>query len=229
MISASKATVYTAPTAGRRYFTKRAAINAEARAIIFNKHPIEKACYDSSCCGDPGYHIEHDEPKRFATMLRRMKRLIAAKVTPPNPAPAESRFVTALVRYESAAAELTRIKKAIVTTLEQCPITIEAYSDDGMAAYDRGHSVLWDGTRPNTHLHRALTNTVSDYCSERRLDQEEITDQLTDWDEDSEDACPHCLAAWNLILSRSEARREFGNAKRIVRALGKLAIKATPS
>lgn len=135
----------------------------------------------------------------------------------------ESRAIAALIRYESAAAELTKIKKGIVADLEKCPITVEAYK-----VYD-DKSPLWDNSRVNHHLHQALTATVSDYCSERRLDQEEITDQLTGWDEDSEGACPHCLAAWHLILSRSEARREFGNAKRLVRALGKLAIKALPS
>lgn len=139
-----------------------------------------------------------------------------------NKPPLGERAVAALIRYESAAAELTRIKKAIVTTLEQCPITIEAYKtfDD--------KSPLWDNSRVNHHLHQALTATVSDYCSERRLDQEEITDQLTGWDEESEGACPHCLAAWGLILTRKDARQEFGNAKRLVRALGKQALKAAP-
>ncbi|KRP72731.1 hypothetical protein [Pseudomonas lactis] len=138
-----------------------------------------------------------------------------------NKPPLGERAVAALIRYESAAAELTRIKKAIVTTLEKCPITIEAYKtfDD--------KSPLWDNSRVNHHLHQALTATVSDYCSERRLDQEEITDQLTGWDDESEGACPHCLAAWGLILARKDARQEFGNAKRLVRAIGKLAIKAS--
>ena len=139
-----------------------------------------------------------------------------------NKPPLGERAVAALIRYESAAAELTRIKKAIVTTLEQCPITIEAYKE-----FD-DKSPLWDNSRVNHHLHQALTATVSDYCSERRLDQEEITDQLTGWDEESEGACPHCLAAWGLILTRKDARQEFGNAKRLVRALGKQALKAAP-
>lgn len=143
--------------------------------------------------------------------------------------PLAERAVAAVARYERAAAELTNIKRAIVAALDKCPITIEAFSDSGMESFDRGHSLLWDGTRPNTHLHRALTNTVSDYCSERRLDQEEISDQLTGWDDDDPDACPHCLAAWNLILSRKAARAEFGQAKRLIRALGKLAIKAEPA
>ncbi|MFV3290155.1 hypothetical protein ACNFBR_15590 [Pseudomonas sp. NY11955] len=143
--------------------------------------------------------------------------------------PLAERAVAAVARYERAAAELTNIKRAIVAALDKCPITIEAFSDSGMESFDRGHSLLWDGTRPNTHLHRALTNTVSDYCSERRLDQEEISDQLTGWDDDDPDACPHCLAAWNLILSRKAARAELGQAKRLVRALGKLAIKSEPA
>jgi len=143
--------------------------------------------------------------------------------------PLAERAVAAVARYERAAAELTNIKRAIVAALDKCPITIEAFSDSGMESFDRGHSLLWDGTRPNTHLHRALTNTVSDYCSERRLDQEEISDQLTGWDDDDPDACPHCLAAWNLILSRKAARAEFGQAKRLIRALGKLAIQAEPA
>ncbi|WP_445677644.1 hypothetical protein [Pseudomonas putida] len=143
--------------------------------------------------------------------------------------PLAERAVAAVARYERAAAELTNIKRAIVAALDKCPITVEAFSDSGMESFDRGHSLLWDGTRPNTHLHRALTNTVSDYCSERRLDQEEISDQLTGWDDDDPDACPHCLAAWNLILSRKAARAELGQAKRQVRALGKLAIQAEPA
>src|SRR5690606_35412470 len=129
------------------------------------------------------------------------------------------RAVAGLIRYESAAAELTRIKKAIVTTLEQCPITIEAYKE-----FD-DKSPLWDKSRVNHHLHKALSSRGSDGYG---LDQEEITDQLTGWDDESEGACSHCLAAWGLILSRKGARQEFGNAKRLVRALGKQAWKAAP-
>ena len=136
-----------------------------------------------------------------------------------NKPPLGERAVAALIRYESAAAELTRIKKAIVTTLELCPITIEAYKE-----FD-DKSPLWDKSRVNHHLHKALTSRGSDGYG---LDQDEITDQLTGWDDESEDACPHCLAAWGLILSRKDARREFGNAKRHVRALGKQPLKVMP-
>lgn len=140
------------------------------------------------------------------------------------------RAIAALVRHELAAAELTRIKKAIVAELEKCPITMVAYESYGKPDHDK----LFDGTRVRHHLHEALTATVSDYSDsgayrpERRLDAEEITDQLTGWDEDSEGACPHCLAAWRLIQDRSKARAEAGIAKRLIRALGKVALKVAP-
>lgn len=47
MIEEEKATVYRATTAGRRFLTKRAAINAEARAILDKEWPREPAEYDA--------------------------------------------------------------------------------------------------------------------------------------------------------------------------------------
>lgn len=140
--------------------------------------------------------------------------------------PLEVRAIAALVRYERAAAELTRIKKGIVSTLEECPITIEAYTEHGYSAMESGTSVLWDGTRVNHHLHQALTSKGWDGSG---LDDQEISDQLTGWDDDDNDplSCPHCLAAWNLIQDRKQARQEFGQAKRLIRALAKSAIRAT--
>ena len=40
------AIVYHAPTARRRYLTKKSAVRAEARALISRKHPTEKGEYD---------------------------------------------------------------------------------------------------------------------------------------------------------------------------------------
>ena len=42
------ATVYLAPTARRRYLTKKSAVRAEARALISRKHPTEKGEYDEA-------------------------------------------------------------------------------------------------------------------------------------------------------------------------------------
>lgn len=125
------------------------------------------------------------------------------------------RAVAAIARYERAAGELTRIKKGIVAELDKCPITIEAYKtfDD--------KPPLWDKGRVNHHLHQAITTTAWDGT---RLDEEEITDELTGSYDNTDWACPHCLAAWSLLLSRRKARQEFGHAKRAVRALGKIAL-----
>lgn len=80
MIKQQQATVWLAPTKGRRYFSRKAAIKAEARALIYVKHPVEEGCpRDGFCdCGDRGYMIEHDEPERYAKMHRRMSRLLEA-------------------------------------------------------------------------------------------------------------------------------------------------------
>ncbi|MNE91402.1 hypothetical protein D3C80_1890100 [compost metagenome] len=66
--------VYLAPTAGRRFLTKAAAINKEARAIIKKHFPDEgrKHSCDESCgwCHDPGWSLEDDQPERFKRYYR---------------------------------------------------------------------------------------------------------------------------------------------------------------
>lgn len=79
-IQTKQATVYFAPTAGRRYLTKRAAINREARAIIKKHFPDEgkgHTCTMEDCgfCNDPGWTMEYDQPERFK---RYMGKLTAA-------------------------------------------------------------------------------------------------------------------------------------------------------
>lgn len=69
-------TVYLAPTAGRRFLTKAAAINKEARAIIKKHFPDERGCRGDidGCgpygCGDRGWSLEFDEPERFQRYYR---------------------------------------------------------------------------------------------------------------------------------------------------------------
>lgn len=75
-IVAQQTTVYLAPTAGRRFLTKAAAINKEARAIIKKHFPNERGCRGDidGCgpygCGDRGWSLEHDEPERFQRYYR---------------------------------------------------------------------------------------------------------------------------------------------------------------
>ena len=70
MIEKQTATVFYAPTRGRRFFTKSAAIHAEAVALIIAKYPPE-----SGDEYDPGWHVQHDHPG-YETMVRRMERIV---------------------------------------------------------------------------------------------------------------------------------------------------------
>lgn len=72
--------VYLAPTAGRTYLTKRAAINAEARALIKEKHPTEETIHDyESGHYEPGFHWS--ELPRSDVLLRRVCRLVKQSTT----------------------------------------------------------------------------------------------------------------------------------------------------
>lgn len=82
-IAVTHALVYRAPTAGRRYLTKAAAINAETRAIIKARYPDEDAPTDTQ--GQQigtAWSLEYDEPKRWAKLYRRLRRQVARSVGP---------------------------------------------------------------------------------------------------------------------------------------------------
>lgn len=146
-----------------------------------------------------------------------------------------SRVIAALARHERAAGELGCIKKGIVKELEKCPVTIEAYQNsdlncDFLNVSEEDHKRLWDGSRVRHHLHmalQALTDDGGDYDRERKLHDYEIRAELEGlgYDDDQPHECPHCLAAWALIERRKVVRKEFGTAKRVLRALGKSALK----
>lgn len=74
MIEKQQATVWLAPTKGRRYFTRKAAIKAEARALIFKKYPKEENHDEFRSWID--YDIEQAEPERYEKMHRRMCRIL---------------------------------------------------------------------------------------------------------------------------------------------------------
>lgn len=76
MIEAVTRTVYRAPTKGRSYLTKRAAIRNEAAALIERKHPTERQYIEpDGYCSDPGWHWT--ALPRHEVLLRRVCRLIA--------------------------------------------------------------------------------------------------------------------------------------------------------
>lgn len=152
-----------------------------------------------------------------------------------NKHPLGERAIAAIARYERAAAELGQIKKGIVAELGKCPITIEAYQGSSIDGFYKqisqaDHDRLWDGSRVRHHLHEVLQVTNhdgGDYDRERKLRDDEIRAELEGYSDDESEPykCEHCLAAWLLIERRKLVRQEFGHAKRLVRSLGKQAIK----
>lgn len=81
MIEARTRKVFYAPTANRHFFTKRAAINAEAKALIKIKHPSE-ASESEPDIGyySPGWHWT--EMRRSEVLLRRVKRMVKHTSSP---------------------------------------------------------------------------------------------------------------------------------------------------
>lgn len=73
-VEAITRTVYRSPRAGRCYMTKRAAFQAEARAIIKAKYPDEKAEYEDGRMCYPGSHWS-DLPNSDK-LYRRVTRMV---------------------------------------------------------------------------------------------------------------------------------------------------------
>lgn len=69
--------VYYSPTRNRRYFSKEAAIKAEAKARIFKKYPSEKPESDT---GYAGYNIWDDRPEFYHRALRFLCYLIKKNI-----------------------------------------------------------------------------------------------------------------------------------------------------
>lgn len=72
MISTVKTIAYYAPTKGRRYFSKSAAIKAEARAIILKRYPNENFERDTG----HSFDMRINEPEKYEVMFRRMCRIV---------------------------------------------------------------------------------------------------------------------------------------------------------
>ncbi len=66
------ATVYRAPTAGRRYLSIRGAANAEAGALIAKKYPTEAPEYHDGRMTYSGFHYTTDE--RLVRVRQRLAR-----------------------------------------------------------------------------------------------------------------------------------------------------------
>jgi len=76
VITATTVTVYHSSEKGRRYLSRRAAISAEVRHIIYRLYPVEQAEFDSIGMTYPGYDIAQDDPIRYSKLYRRIKRIV---------------------------------------------------------------------------------------------------------------------------------------------------------
>lgn len=72
MIQIQTAKVFYSPAAGRRFFTKKAAISAEATCLILKKYPPEPFEHDNGA----GCDIRYDDPDRYEKLHKRLCRLI---------------------------------------------------------------------------------------------------------------------------------------------------------
>lgn len=80
-VTAYQRTVYRAPTAGRSYLTKRAAIYAEAKALIQERHPTERPESDENGRQYFSGWYWRDLP-RSEVLLRRVMRLVKRAMEP---------------------------------------------------------------------------------------------------------------------------------------------------
>ncbi len=83
MIEARTRRVYFAPRKGRHYFSKAAAISAEARAIIQEKYPTEPQESDSLGITYPGFHCT--EMPNYGKMHHRLCAKIRLRMKTTNP------------------------------------------------------------------------------------------------------------------------------------------------
>lgn len=74
MITIEKRTVYRSTARGRSFLTKRAAIRAEADALIRKKYPTEKHEQENGYTTSPGWHW-HELPRSEVLLRRLMRKL----------------------------------------------------------------------------------------------------------------------------------------------------------
>lgn len=76
MITSTTTTVWHSSVKGRRYLSRRAAVEAEVRTIIYRLYPPENPEFDNVGMTYPGYDIKHDDPDRYEKLHRRIKRIV---------------------------------------------------------------------------------------------------------------------------------------------------------
>lgn len=81
-IEKKTAVVWFSPSANRRFFSKKSAVDAETRSIIRSRYPTENAEYENGMKYYPGFYWE-DLP-RSAVLYRRLRKIVENSIKESN-------------------------------------------------------------------------------------------------------------------------------------------------
>ena len=130
------------------------------------------------------------------------------------------KYMQALARHEAAKQKVDSLTRDIGIALGRCPL------DQMAAIHGPENPEFYDiaSNKSKTHLWHALKHREPSSCGWGcvPLCQDGVSDALS---EGSEYECTHCYYAYRMIVARKEAKRELGNARLAMRALGKQALK----
>lgn len=122
----------------------------------------------------------------------------------------------AIIRHERAARAVAALTATIGDAVRQCSIYLLAHETEFPG---KDTAALWTGDgKVMTHLWEAYNTTEDGPYSPRQLDTDEQREFLENAD------CPHCLKAWEAVEARRLARKELGQAKQSIRAIGRAAL-----
>ncbi len=128
--------------------------------------------------------------------------------------------LAAVIHYDQWSARVKDLTRSIGKSLEECPTT--KLAEQAWGQFGGNIYVAKATGKVMTHLWGAFNEEMEGAYGSVRLDEGEITEFL----QDDETGCPHCLQAWVLVGQRKDARKELGKAKLSLRAIAKSAIKA---
>lgn len=128
----------------------------------------------------------------------------------------EKKIISALASHERAMQVVAFLSSGIRREIALCPVSVKVRQFDSSADLA---SLSDDKGRTKTHLWHALNTMVDGHppC------EVAVADSL------EEAGCHHCIAAWDLIQQRQQARKHLGVQRRLIRHYGKKACALFPS
>jgi hypothetical protein len=143
----------------------------------------------------------------------------------------ERSILVTLAAHESAIQRMKSLTAEIGLHLGRCenrfdligPKPANPHPELGELPWPNGSEEHWrilydEKNRRRTHMWEAFRGWSDE--EDRSLNDDEVSDYLL------KRGCVHCTRAWYFVRARKKARRDLGNFRRSLRALGKSAIKA---